>query len=276
MGEVKSKTESEMASELFSLNNRIIVVTGALGQLGREYTKALVEAGARVVALDVKLPHAAEFPDEQVYYIAADITSKAALQQALADIQAKWGVPYGLINNAALDSPPDAPPEENGPFETYPESSWEKIMKVNVTGTMLACQVFGGAMAKQGTGAIVNISSIYGMVSPDQSLYEYRRERGEEFYKPVAYSASKSAIHNLTRYLATYWAKQNVRVNTLVLAGVARNQDATFLEHYHKRIPIGRMAAADEYNGTIIYLLSNASSYMTGSTVVVDGGWTAW
>jgi NAD(P)-dependent dehydrogenase (short-subunit alcohol dehydrogenase family) len=185
-------------------------------------------------------------------------------------------VPHGLVNNAALDAPPNAPPEENGPFETFPESSWDSVMAVNTKGVFLLCQAIGGAMAREGRGSIINVSSIYGVVSPDQSLYEYRRQGGEVFYKPVAYSASKSALLNLTRYLATYWAPRGVRVNTLVLGGVFNHQDPRFLEGYHRRVPLGRMAGADEYNGGVLFLLSDASSYMTGAELVMDGGWTAW
>ena len=130
-------------------------------------------------------------------------------------------------------------------------------------------------MAKHNQGSIINISSIYGSVSPDQSIYQYLRDEGNEFYKPISYSASKSGIYNLTRYLATYWAKQGVRVNTLTLAGVLDGQDKRFLESYSKKIPIGRMANIDEYNGAILFLSSKASSYMTGSNLVLDGGWTA-
>ena len=148
-------------------------------------------------------------------------------------------------------------------------------MDVNVKGVFLACQVFGSAMAKNNKGSIINISSIYGVVSPDQSIYEYRRMRGETFYKPVAYSASKSALLNLTRYLAVYWAKNNIRVNTLVIAGVENNQDADFKNAYCGRIPMGRMASEQEYNGALIFLASNASKYMTGSQLVIDGGWTS-
>ena len=130
-------------------------------------------------------------------------------------------------------------------------------------------------MATEGKGSIVNIASIYGMVSPDQSIYDYRRQNGEEFYKPVAYSASKSGIMNLTRYLSVYWSQQGVRVNTLTIAGVHNDQDKEFLHAYETRIPVGRMASENQYNGSILFLASEASSYMTGSNLVVDGGWTA-
>jgi NAD(P)-dependent dehydrogenase (short-subunit alcohol dehydrogenase family) len=149
-------------------------------------------------------------------------------------------------------------------------------MEVNAKGVFLACQVFGGAMAKAGRGSVVSISSIYGMLSPDQRIYEYRRETGEPFFKPVAYSASKSSLFNLTRYLATYWAPRGVRVNTVSLAGVFNRQDERFLAGYEPKVPLGRMAREDEYNGAIVFLMSDASSYMTGANVVLDGGFTAW
>lgn len=265
-----------MSSPLFSLEERTIVVTGGLGQLGQQYTRAILDAGGRVACLDTHTPKSPPLSHDRLMYLKGDVTSRASLEAALADIVKRWEIPYGLINNAAIDAPPNAPASENGPFETYPESSWDQVMNVNVKGVMLASQVFGGAMAKAKRGSIVNISSIYGVVSPDQSLYQYRRNRGEIFFKPIAYSASKSALMNLTRYLATYWAAEGVRVNSLVLAGVFNQQDKEFLAHYEKRIPIGRMARADEYNGSVIYLLSDASSYMTGASMVVDGGWLAW
>lgn len=271
-----------MSTDLFSMNGRVVVVTGGMGQLGTEFTKALHAAGARVAILDVvDDPElvAKRFPDADDSWLmveACDITSRAAIEVALAKIEAHWETPFGLVNNAALDSPPDAPPSENGPFETFPESSWDKVMEVNAKGVFLLCQVLGGAMAKAGRGSIINVSSIYGVVSPNQSLYEYRRERGETFYKPVAYSASKSALINLTRYLSTYWGGLGVRVNTLVLGGVFNNQEEAFLKEYEARVPMGRMANADEYNGGALFLLSDASSYMTGAELVLDGGWTAW
>jgi NAD(P)-dependent dehydrogenase (short-subunit alcohol dehydrogenase family) len=149
-------------------------------------------------------------------------------------------------------------------------------MDVNVKGTVVPCQVVGAAMAREGRGSIVNVSSVYGLLSPVQDLYAFRRDAGETFVKPVAYSVSKSAILNLTRYLATYWARSGVRVNTLTLAGVLDDQPRAFLDAYEARIPIGRMLEASEAVGALVFLVSDASSYVTGSNVVVDGGWTAW
>jgi len=263
-----------MPQNYFSVEGKVVVVTGGCGQLGRQFTTALVEAGARVAVFDVASCDVAD--RDSVLMVEADVTSRSSLEAGLNKLISKWGVPDALINNAGLDSPPDAPIEETGPFESYPESSWDKVMQVNTKGVFLCCQVIGGAMAQAGRGSIVNISSIYGLISPDQRIYEYRRAKGEQFFKPVAYSVSKSSLLNLTRYLATYWAKSNVRVNTLTLAGVFNNQDEQFLESYTAHVPLGRMAAAGEYNGAIIFLVSDASAYMTGANMVMDGGWTAW
>ncbi len=199
-----------------------------------------------------------------------------AIEESLREVEAEWGVPHLLVNNAALDSPPDAPAEEVGPFETYPESSFDEVLDVNVKGTFLCCQAIGGAMAREGRGSIVNVSSIYGLLSPVQDLYAYRNAAGETFVKPVAYSVSKSAILNLTRYLATYWAAAGVRVNTLTLAGVWNDQPEEFLDAYTARVPMGRMLDAEEALGAVVFLASDAASYVTGSNVVVDGGWSAW
>jgi NAD(P)-dependent dehydrogenase (short-subunit alcohol dehydrogenase family) len=267
---------------LFDLGGRVVVVTGGLGQLGRQFSRALVQHSARVAILDILTDQArvkaaleAIGGEDRVMALDADITSRASLERALKTIEARWQAPFGLVNNAALDSPPDAPAAENGPFETYPEASFDRVMDVNVKGTMLACQVFGEAMAQQREGSIVNVASIYGLVSPDQGLYDYRRAGGEPFYKPVAYAVSKSAIYNLSRYLAVYWGPAKVRVNTVTFAGVFNDQDPRFLEKYLPKVPLGRMADEADYNGTIVYLMADASSYMTGSNVVVDGGFTA-
>jgi len=249
---------------LFDLRGRVAVVTGGLGQLGSEYVRGLTERGMEVAVWDVAA-------DEPV-----DVTDRSSVEAALVRIVAEHGIPHLLVNNAAIDTPPDAPAEEVGPFETYPEESFDRVMDVNVKGTLLCCQVVGAAMAREGRGSIVNISSIYGMLSPQQDVYEFRRRGGETFTKPVAYSVSKSAVLNLTRYLATYWAKSGVRVNTLTLAGIFDDQPAEFLEAYTARVPLGRMAQAGEALGAIVVLASDASSYMTGANLVVDGGWSAW
>jgi NAD(P)-dependent dehydrogenase (short-subunit alcohol dehydrogenase family) len=243
-----------------------------MGQMGRVYVAGLAERGMHVASFDVASGDAAD----GVHAYDVDVTDRAAIERAARDIEAEWGVPHVLINNAGLDSPPDAPPEEVGPLEDYPEAAFDKVMDVNVKGTLLCCQVIGGAMAREGRGSIVNVSSIYGLLSPVQDLYDFRREGGETFVKPVAYSVSKSAILNLTRYLATYWAKVGVRVNTLTLAGVWNDQPAEFLEAYSARVPMGRMLDEREALGAAVFLASDASSYVTGSNVVVDGGWSAW
>lgn len=274
----KSKN-SNNAHNLFCVADQIVVITGVSGQLGFEYGLCLLERGAKVVGLDMNLSepikNLCSQQEENFLFIETDITKKSQIRNALKSCIKKFGVPTGLINNAGLDSPPNSSAAENGPFEKYPERSWDNVLDVNLKGVFLCSQVFGSKMAERGVGSIVNIASIYGLVSPDQSLYSYRRDRGEVFYKPVAYSASKSGVLNLTRYLAVYWAQKGVRVNTLTLAGVANNQDEQFLKAYCERIPIKRMANGNEYNGAVLFLLSNASSYMTGQNLIVDGGWTA-
>jgi NAD(P)-dependent dehydrogenase (short-subunit alcohol dehydrogenase family) len=250
--------------ELFDLSGRVAVVTGGLGQLGSVYVDGLTRRGMKVAVFDI----AAEDP--------VDVTDRASIEAATARVVAELGVPHLLVNNAGIDSPPDAPAEEVGPFETYPEASFDRVMDVNVKGTLLCCQVVGAAMAAEGRGSIVNVSSIYGLLSPQQDVYEFRRREGERFTKPVAYSVSKSAILNLTRYLATYWAGRGVRVNTLTLAGVFDDQPQAFLDAYTARVPLGRMAEAHEALGAIVFLASDASSYVTGANLVVDGGWSAW
>jgi NAD(P)-dependent dehydrogenase (short-subunit alcohol dehydrogenase family) len=255
--------------DLFSLEGRVAVVTGGAGQLGGEIARGLAAAGAEVAIFDVV--KAAE--GEGVSSVVVDVTDRGAIERATSELP---GVPHVLVNAAALDSPPDAPAEEVGAFEDFPSEAFDEVMQVNVKGTLFACQVIGARMAEAGRGSIVNVSSIYGMLSPVQELYDFRRAGGETFFKPVAYSVSKSALYNLTRYLATYWAKSGVRVNTLTLAGVFNEQPEEFLKAYTARMPLGRMAEAGEVVGPVVFLASDASSYVTGANVVVDGGWSAW
>ena len=273
---------------LFSVENKICIITGGLGQIGTEFARELYARGARVAVFTAhpnperigrSFPPA-EYGGERLKVFPVDITKKETIEKALDDIADAWGgAPDVLVNNAGIDTQPSAPPEVSGPFESFPEAVFREVVEVNLVGTFLACQSVGARMAAAGKGgSIINIGSIYGMVSPVQDIYAYKKEEtGVPFIKPVAYSAAKSGIYNLTRYLATYWGKQGIRVNTLTPSGVRREtQDARFQENYCARIPIGRMARADEYNGALVFLASDASIYMTGSNVVMDGGWTAW
>jgi NAD(P)-dependent dehydrogenase (short-subunit alcohol dehydrogenase family) len=271
---------------LFSVMDKVVVVTGGLGQIGSEMVRALNARGARVAVFSRSASVEAARPvlgdiasDDRVSLHAVDITDKESIRAGLDALEAKWGVPDALINNAGLDTQPSAPPEVSGPFEDFPEEIFREVVEVNLVGTFLMIQAVGARMRKAGKpGSIVNVGSIYGMVSPVQDIYAYRKERtGIAFVKPVAYSAAKSGVYNLTRYCATYWGRQGIRVNTLTPSGVGREtQDATFQANYTARIPIGRMARADDFNGAMIFLVSDASAYMTGSNLIVDGGWTAW
>lgn len=266
-------------NNLFDISKEIIVLTGVNGILGSEYANYLLMQNATVIGLDLnkneKSLYLIEKYKSKFWFFECDITSSSSLSSTTLRIVNEIGVPTVLINNAAIDSPPSSTIEENGPFEDYPESSWDKVMNVNLKGAFLCCQCFGKKMVKNKKGTIINISSIYGMVSPDQTLYEYRRKNGEDFYKPVAYSVSKSGILNLTRYLANYWGGKGISVNTLTLAGVYNSQDESFLKEYTARIPIGRMAQATDYFGSLHFLCSDSSNYMTGANMVIDGGWTS-
>ena len=247
---------------MFDIRNKIVVVTGGLGQLGTQYIIALRGAGAKVVSIDLDI---GDSTSESLLEIQADVTDKESLRSALAAVKALWGVPDALINNAAIDMPPDA---AAGRFDDFSPEVWDKTMEVNAKGVFLCCQVFGEAMYRG--GSIINVSSVYGMVSPDQRIYK------QGFNKPIAYCASKAAVLNITRYLATLWGGKGVRVNSLTLGGVWNRQDQNFLDAYCQRVPMQRMATEEEYNGAIIFLISDASSYMTGANLVIDGGLTAW
>ena len=275
-----------MEDTLFSVKDKVIIVTGGLGQLGAQYVKTLHARGAKVAALATRLDDTridrvfGEIKDSPRLFCAeVNITDKTSINRVLDAIEAKWGVADGLVNNAGVDTQPSAPPEVSGPFEEFPEEVFRDVVEVNLVGTFLMTQQVGKRMRQAGKGgSIVNVGSIYGVVSPVQDIYSFKKEdTGIPFIKPVAYSAAKSGLYNFTRYCATYWGRDGIRVNTLTLSGVERSdQDPRFQKNYTNRIPIGRMAKPHEYNGAVVFLLSDASIYMTGSNVVVDGGWTAW
>tara|TARA_B100000902_G_scaffold399286_1_gene469427 strand:- start:2419 stop:3201 length:783 start_codon:yes stop_codon:yes gene_type:complete len=257
----------------FDIKNKIIILTGGSGNLGSIYSQYLISNGAIVCNFDLTKPDKSNIIDEKKYlFLKTDVTKKDEISNSLNLVCEKFGSPSALINNAALDSPPGDDEKINGPFEDYPEDAWDKVMEVNLKSIFLTCQIVGKEMLKNNSGSIINISSHYGLISPDQRIYNYK----ENFNKPIAYSASKSGIFNLTRYLSTYWGPKNIRVNTLTLGGVYDNQDKQFVKNYSNKVPLGRLAEKNEYNGVIHFLISEASSYITGSNIVSDGGWTAW
>lgn len=276
-----------MKDTLFDVSGKIVVITGGLGQIGAEFVKEFLRRDAKVAVFSrsANIQKADKALTKEyashanLLLTKADITNKESINRALDTVESTWGVAAVLINNAGIDTQPSAPPEVSGPFETFPEEVFREVVETNLVGTFLMTQSFGARLIKAGKGgSIINVGSIYGMLSPVQDIYAYKKElTGVPFIKPVAYSAAKSGIYNLTRYCATYWAKQGIRVNTLTPSGVWREtQDEHFHKNYHARIPMGRMAKADEFNGAVVFLASDASTYMTGSNLVVDGGWTAW
>ena len=276
-----------MKDNLFDVSGKIVVITGGLGQIGAQFVLEFLRRDAKVAVLSRSADQekaAAALGKEasqntSLLLQRANICKKESIEQALDAIEQVWGTPDVLINNAGIDTQPSAPPEVSGPFEEFPEDVFREVVETNLVGTFLMTQAVGARMVKAGKpGSIINVGSIYGMVSPVQDIYAYKKEMtGVPFIKPVAYSAAKSGIYNLTRYCATYWGKKGIRVNTLTPSGVWREtQDEYFHANYEARMPIGRMAQANEFNGAIIFLSSAASTYMTGSNLVVDGGWTAW
>lgn len=270
--------------EMFSVKDRVAVVTGGLGQLGTQFSASLAQAGANVAIFSRRPFSSAQleekFPGltDRIRVYEASVTKKDELQAATEQLKTDWGTPHILVNNAGIDSKPDGSAEQNAPFEDYPQHYWDEIIDTNLTGVMLTSQVVGSAMAEARRGSIINVGSIYGLVSPNQALYAYREERdGVPFIKAVSYAASKSGLLNLTRYLATYWAEKKVRTNLISFGGVKTGSfDKEFIDNFLERVPMRRQAEIDEYNGVIRFLASDASSYMTGSNVVVDGGFTAW
>jgi NAD(P)-dependent dehydrogenase (short-subunit alcohol dehydrogenase family) len=235
------------------LSGRLAVVTGALGNLGPVWTAALAEAGGRVVGLDVR---------EGEGVVQADVTDRASLERVLADL----GAPAVLVNNAGIDAPPDAANDEGD------EGDFARTLEVNVTGLYNATQVFGRAMCEAGGGSIVNIGSLYASIAPIPAFYDHI---DPPFTKPAAYGASKAAVVNLTRYFARLWGPHGVRVNVLSPGGVRGGQDTEFVRKYSERVPLGRMAEAGDLVGPLLFLASDASAYVTGHELRVDGGFVA-
>jgi NAD(P)-dependent dehydrogenase (short-subunit alcohol dehydrogenase family) len=271
---------------LFDLNGRVAVVTGGAGLLGSEFCKTLVEAGARVAIADLEVLAAERLAAElnkdgqtgvRAKALGTDVTDPASVQAMVEAALQAFGRLDILVNSAALD-PKFDPEHSAGPqssaFEEYPLTAWRQALEVNLTGAFLCCQAAVRPMLAQGRGVIVNLCSIYGLAAPDQRMYQQDGKPPQ--YKPAYYSVTKAGILGLTQYLAAYYAGRNIRVNALSPGGVYNGHDADFVKAYSARAVMGRMAQKDEMNGALLFLVSDASAYMTGANLVVDGGWTTW
>jgi NAD(P)-dependent dehydrogenase (short-subunit alcohol dehydrogenase family) len=276
------------SSTRYDLTGRTALVTGAGGLLGRQHTAALVDAGARVVVTDIG-PSQCEAaiaavraiaPGADLVPVTIDVTSQESVQAAAFDLTSRGISIDILVNNAAIDPKVTSTPGvmHSSRFEAFPVPQWQMEIAVGLTGAMLCSQIFGGAMAKRGRGVILNIASDLGVIAPDQRIYRQPNiARSEEQpVKPVTYSVIKHGLIGLTKYLATYWADRGVRVNAISPGGVFNNQDPAFVERLTRLIPMGRMAHVDEYRSAIQFLCSDASSYMTGQNMVIDGGRSVW
>lgn len=268
-----SETDSE---KIFSLKGRVAVVTGAGGLLGHEHCKALADAGATVVACDLKTDSLQDLTELGMIPHSLDVCSPASLAQLGHTLKERWGGLDVLVNNAAINESFENPiaAKELSQFETLPVETFRKLLEVNVLGVFLCCQRLGPLMFGRKHGSIINVASTYGVVVPDQDLY--KNPAGEQaFYKTPAYPVSKAAVIHFTKYLARYWKGRDIRVNTLSPGGVENGQDEWFLKNYSSRTPLGRMAQPRDYRGALVFLASSASAYMNGANLLVDGGFCA-
>ena len=266
--------------KIFELDNKVIVLTGSAGRLGTNFSHILSEAGSNVILIDINDENNKKLEKtlKEKYKtdpiaIKVDITKKDQLLKISKKILKKYGKIDGLVNNAFY-SPRTNIKKSAMKFEDFPLDLWNDVISVNLTGVFLSSQIFGKIMAAQKSGGtIVNISSIYGINGADQRIYG-----DSDLNSPPSYAATKGAIVNFTRYLAAYWNRKNIRVNTMTLGGVLDKSymDKKFTRKYSEKTMIGRMANNDEYNGGLLFLLSDASSYMTGANLILDGGWSAW
>ena len=266
--------------DLFSLNGKIAIVTGAVGLIGKYHCKALNEAGATVIVCDLNKKDVIKFASTLKYNsigIELDVTDKNSISAMRDYLFKNFGKIDILVNNAAINDMFENPKSalNQSKFENYPLELWQKSIDVNITGMFLCSQILGAQMVKQKSGSIINIASTYGIVAPNQALY--KDEKGKQtFYKSPAYPVTKGAVISFTKFLAAYWGKSGVRVNTLTPGGVENFQKKFFIKNYSDKTPIGRMAKPFDYKGAIVFLASDASSYMTGANLVLDGGFTIW
>jgi NAD(P)-dependent dehydrogenase (short-subunit alcohol dehydrogenase family) len=270
---------------LFDIQNTVILVTGGFGLIGKEISKSFLRQGAKVVLGDLNaglLPAlqaelAQEFSEDMFLLTLLDITSEESVSATMAKTIERFGRLDVLVNNAAIDAKFDKDGTgkvNQSRFENYPMDLLRRSVEVNLTGTVLMTQHACRQMLLQKSGNIINVASTYSLVAPNQNLYDFGQ--GIQNFKPIDYIASKSFIPNFTRYIATFYSKDNIRCNAIVPHGILNNHEEPFLVNFSKMSPLGRMCERSELNGPFTFLASPASSYMTGSVLVVDGGWTAW
>ncbi|MCM1500214.1 MAG: SDR family oxidoreductase [Clostridium sp.] len=276
-----------MVLEKFRISGKIVIITGGAGLLGQKHAEAVIEGGGIPVLLDISeeaLEKAQssltnDYPEAEICVYKTDITNRDVLENLRSRVIEKYGHVDVLINNAANNPKVEAKGNNfsNIRFDNFPLETWNEDIMVGLTGAFLCAQVFGTVMEEQRSGIILNISSDLGVIAPDQRIY---RKEGlddrEQTIKPVTYSVIKHGLLGLTKYLATYWADKNIRVNAICPGGIYNGQEKEFLGKLTNLIPMGRMADKDEYKATVLYMISEASSYMTGSTVIIDGGRTCW
>jgi len=280
-------TKATSPIELFDLSGRVAVVTGGAGLLGAEFCRTLVGAGAQVVIADIDSEAAGRqaraicSESGDAIGIKLDVRDPKSVQEMMRTTIEQFGQLDILVNSAVLDPKFDPKhtsqrhlPLNSGAFEDFPLDAWNQALEVNLTGAFLCCQAAAQPMLEAGRGVIVNLSSIYGLSGPDQRMYQEPGKPAQ--FKPVYYSVTKWGILGLTQYLATYYAGKNIRVNALSPGGVYNDHDEIFVRSYSARAVMGRMADKDEMNGALLFLVSDASTYMTGANLVLDGGWTAW
>jgi len=266
---------------MFELRGRTALVTGACGTLGPAFCEGLAEFGANVVVTDLDEEKAAAQAADlaarhgvQALGLACDVSKPAAVAAMTTRVIERFGAIDILHNNAG--NPPLDPKIYCAPFEDYDPAEWRRVLATDLDGMFNVAKTVGAHMAARGRGAIVQTSSIYGALAPDARIYEGGTYMGQSLNTPAVYSAGKAGVIGLTRWLATYWAAKGVRVNALVPGGVAGDQNETFVTRYSNRVPLNRMAKREEMVGTLLWLVSDASSYVTGQAIFVDGGLSAW
>jgi NAD(P)-dependent dehydrogenase (short-subunit alcohol dehydrogenase family) len=266
---------------LFDLSGKTAVITGACGILGRRFAAGFAEFGADLALVDLDEAAVSALSADLAQCcgvtaagIACDIADPEAVKRMAERVDARFGGAQILMNNAATKGP-DAD-AFFAPLEEFDLATWRRVMAVNLDGMFLVAQAIGARMAERGIGSIIQTASIYGLLAPDQRIYEGSEYNGRAINTPPVYTASKAGVIGLTRHLATYWAARGVRVNTLTPGGVASGQNTEFQRRYAARIPLGRMAEPDDLVGAAVFLASDAARYITGQNIVVDGGLSAW